>query len=470
MTVDQTFKEVGNDLLAPGPTDMDEDIFEVYSSFWRRAAGFCPLLWRQMDRGDVNMKKVGAGLAKGARNGRSHDISKLKSNTGKYLSEHGAEVTISLSKSGRGFNDNLLGRMLIPIQHIAAYDKDPVGIRAKVNAGDDDYRVTAEGVPSFLYEDPLKYDPENVFSGLMRGRFLIRCLRSILLGPSKGINGLGPNQKANRTSIAKLLGVVKVTVPLIVYTAVMARFTITNESQWSGKDGLFDYQDFAELLFTIFEQDSDWTEETLKWWTKEIFGHKSGRRIGGVTRVKAYTSDGFLARAKAQARARRAKEKIAPEDNFGKSTTDDRAGSPLSSLGPQSRTGTPTPQPPSRTPTPQPPSRTPTPQPPSRTPTPQPPSRTPTPQPPSRTPTPQPPPGTPLPVRRLPPCRAPRVTPATPPNPGLNQGDNEEMAGTALDDSTAPALRRKGPKRGRQNEEAAPATSPPAKRAKPKAR
>jgi hypothetical protein len=39
-----------------------------------------------------------------------------------------------------------------------------------------------------------------------------------------------------------------------------------------------------------------------------------------VTRVKAYTSDGFLARAKAQARARQAKEKIAPEDNFGKSS------------------------------------------------------------------------------------------------------------------------------------------------------
>jgi hypothetical protein len=43
---------------------------------------------------------------------------------------------------------------------------------------------------------------------------------------------------------------------------------ITNESQWSGKDRLFDYQDFTELLFAIFEQDSDWTEETLKWWTK----------------------------------------------------------------------------------------------------------------------------------------------------------------------------------------------------------
>jgi hypothetical protein len=46
------------------------------------------------------------------------------------------------------------------------------------------------------------------------------------LGPSKGIDGLGPNQKANRTSIAELLGVVKVTVPLIVYTAVMVSTNI----------------------------------------------------------------------------------------------------------------------------------------------------------------------------------------------------------------------------------------------------
>jgi hypothetical protein len=46
-------------------------------------------------------------------------------------------------------------------------------IRAKVNAGDNDYLVTAEDVPSFLYEDPLKYNPENVFTGLLRGRFLI---------------------------------------------------------------------------------------------------------------------------------------------------------------------------------------------------------------------------------------------------------------------------------------------------------
>jgi hypothetical protein len=43
---------------------------------------------------------------------------------------------------------------------------------------------------------------------------------------------------------------------------------ITAESQWSGKDGSFNYQDFAEPLFTTFEQDSEWTEDLLRWWTK----------------------------------------------------------------------------------------------------------------------------------------------------------------------------------------------------------
>jgi len=52
-------------------------------------------------------------------------------------------------------------------------------IREKVKNGvEEEYHVTVEDVPSFLYEDPLEYDPENVLSGFMRGYFLIRlCVR-----------------------------------------------------------------------------------------------------------------------------------------------------------------------------------------------------------------------------------------------------------------------------------------------------
>ena len=73
------------------------------------------------------MRLMNIQIVRGAQQGRLQDISKLKANTAKYLSNPGAEVNISDSKSGCGFNDNLLGRMLILVQHIASYDKDPVG-------------------------------------------------------------------------------------------------------------------------------------------------------------------------------------------------------------------------------------------------------------------------------------------------------------------------------------------------------
>ena len=69
------------------------------------------------------MIQIGLGL----RQGRANDIYKLKANTGRFLSEPGANVAIAHSKSGRGFNHDLLGRMLIPIQYIKAYDMNPVG-------------------------------------------------------------------------------------------------------------------------------------------------------------------------------------------------------------------------------------------------------------------------------------------------------------------------------------------------------
>jgi hypothetical protein len=47
-------------------------------------------------------------------------------------------------------------------------------VRAMVKAVEEGYEVMADDVPSFLFEDPLKFDPENVLSGFMRGYFLFR--------------------------------------------------------------------------------------------------------------------------------------------------------------------------------------------------------------------------------------------------------------------------------------------------------
>jgi hypothetical protein len=52
---------------------------------------------------------------------------------------------------------------------------DPMhSVRASINAGDMSYEVTAQRTPVLLYEDPDKYDSDNVLAGLLRGPFLVR--------------------------------------------------------------------------------------------------------------------------------------------------------------------------------------------------------------------------------------------------------------------------------------------------------
>ncbi len=59
---------------------------------------------------------------------RSNDIHRLKVNTAKLISKGDEQIRLNVdSKSDRGFSNNLFGRMLIPVQHIGAYDSDPVG-------------------------------------------------------------------------------------------------------------------------------------------------------------------------------------------------------------------------------------------------------------------------------------------------------------------------------------------------------
>lgn len=45
-------------------------------------------------------------------------------------------------------------------------------VRAKIQDRIEEYQVIGGDMPSFLYEDPDEYDPEDVLAGFMRGFFL----------------------------------------------------------------------------------------------------------------------------------------------------------------------------------------------------------------------------------------------------------------------------------------------------------
>lgn len=51
-------------------------------------------------------------------------------------------------------------------------------------------------------------------------------------------------------------------------TLGQARFALSSQQTWNGKDGAFDYEAFFETLLQLFELDPEWKEETLCWWNQ----------------------------------------------------------------------------------------------------------------------------------------------------------------------------------------------------------
>ncbi|KAI9431323.1 hypothetical protein H4582DRAFT_2085154 [Lactarius indigo] len=220
-------------------TTTSEETHASYAVHWDAALMFSATLRKRVKQQDPEMRDVEQALLEGMRSGQFGD-----------------------SKSDRGFNHDILGRLLIPIEHIAEYDSDP--LRTKVNSGVKGYEVTAHDAPAFLYEDPDKYNPDDVLSGFMRGYFLTRCLRVIFTGPRTAMRPLRPNQKPSRTCVARLFNLESVSASIVVYVAVQARFALSSQQTWSGKDEDFDYEEFAENLFKVFEENEQWAEQMIR--------------------------------------------------------------------------------------------------------------------------------------------------------------------------------------------------------------
>ncbi|KAI9433957.1 hypothetical protein H4582DRAFT_2081635 [Lactarius indigo] len=296
ISVDQLIY-TAQDRMYPVEYTTTEETHASYAVHWDAALMFSATLRKRVKQQDPEMRDVEQALLEGMRSGCSGDAHHLKTHTTMLASKTKANLTLSRdSKSDRGFNHDILGRLLIPIEHIAEYDSDP--LRTKVNSGVKGYEVTAHDAPAFLYEDPDKYNPDDVLSGFMRGYFLTRCLRVIFTGPRTAMRPLRPNQKPSRTCVARLFNLESVSASIVVYVAVQARFALSSQQTWSGKDEDFDYEEFTENLFKVFEENEQWAEQTIRWWNKELFSREEGARPTGSTQVNA--SNGFLAKARAQ--------------------------------------------------------------------------------------------------------------------------------------------------------------------------
>ncbi|KAH9039662.1 hypothetical protein EDB85DRAFT_2141166 [Lactarius pseudohatsudake] len=272
MVVD-TLIIVAQEQTSPGCADKYETdkIKDRYEGYAAAALNFSEALQKRLSWGDICVPDINTALAQGMRAGRSTDIHRLKSNTGRLASKTDTPLAlVGETKSDCGFTNDALGRMLIPIQHLKAYTDNPV--ETKIRNGLEGYEVTGGDPPAFLYEDPENYDPTNLLSGFMRGYFLPR-------------------------------------------------------SAWNGQDGKFDYQDFADMLFQVFKHDDDWTEQTIRWWNVELFGNENGLRSAGSYRG---ATSGFLAMVKDQSKDHRAEKEVPEQTSVEEPGPWDKEGSELS--------------------------------------------------------------------------------------------------------------------------------------------
>ncbi|KAH9015649.1 hypothetical protein EDB84DRAFT_1567627 [Lactarius hengduanensis] len=254
---------------------LSEEGIRRYTEYSEKAMEFCPRLKALLEQHGEIPSDISEALQRGMRTARSSDAHTLKGIAGRLASTTRTPLELSLdSKSDRGFNHDDLGRMIIPIDYLEAYNLDPADVVEKINDVDEEYRVTAELMPAFLYDDPDFYNPDDLLEGLMRGYFLVRCFRAIFLGAGSAMEEPSTTTKSVRVGLVKKYGMTTVTVPSLVYTA--ARFSISSQQTWSCKEGPFDYDAFSETLFGLFEVDKNWTQETISWWNLHVFGHRNG--------------------------------------------------------------------------------------------------------------------------------------------------------------------------------------------------
>ncbi|KAF9034848.1 hypothetical protein BJ165DRAFT_1533884 [Panaeolus papilionaceus] len=223
-------------------------------------------------------------LQKGANDARSDDVRCIKEELGGWLNHAFAPaVPFSIKSRGdRGFQNDITGRLLCPIQ----YDWDDEAYVIQLNVEGDDLFL------SCLYPKG-KGDPNNVEAKFLRSRLLLKTYCAIFTSPSSSEDFEefetvdGPSRKTKRTStsqkkatkasVASILHMnSRVTPRSIAYAAVVLAFNLTDAVQWVEVYNGFNFRVLWSFIVDYFEETPDEVskskaDELLQWWNRQVF-------------------------------------------------------------------------------------------------------------------------------------------------------------------------------------------------------
>ncbi|KAG2105176.1 hypothetical protein BD769DRAFT_1393334 [Suillus cothurnatus] len=268
---------------------------------YKKLVALCPsirkLVHSVVENGELS--HIYSKLNKGADGARGDDTTRLKVTVASWLMQQTpppSPVIHGQNKLGRGFNNDVTGRLICP----ADYDwNDPV-VRQGIRDYHPDYRVTAHSWPAFLYQDE-KYDPLKPVDGLFKGTLLLKTFKYIFTSPTSAemddqeqldpevLSSQGrPKQRRTdgerrtRCDVAGLLNMKSVQPRSIAYAAVQAnqlRFALSSTGSWRIIDDEFDHQQFYDNIVDFLElavtsDVAKEVEDLLFWWNRKVFGRK----------------------------------------------------------------------------------------------------------------------------------------------------------------------------------------------------
>ncbi|KAF8727154.1 hypothetical protein AX14_007553 [Amanita brunnescens Koide BX004] len=208
---------------------------------------------------------------------KSHDSFMIKEKIPEVIVPDGQpksnyDVPRSHEKSRWGWYNNVLARLLCPMELIAEFDQDPEEFRAQVLEAR--RTISAFSWPAFCYDESL-YDPSDPMKGLFRGFLLERIYRFLFTGPSTTFG----HKSSGRLPCGVLHGLQKPTAETIAYTAVMARWALSSAARWSDEDFGFRLDDFFTQIMNTLDPDfpdadlnvsAEWRQDTFQWWEEHV--------------------------------------------------------------------------------------------------------------------------------------------------------------------------------------------------------
>ncbi|KAJ7222725.1 hypothetical protein B0H12DRAFT_1241080 [Mycena haematopus] len=203
------------------------------------------------------------------------------------------KIPETVTKSNRGLNHPMLRDALIPwplrlqihakaaLPADAPEDAEPAptpeataALKALMKGKTIDKKPALTG--KVQYEYPSCFYAEGTFDatdpekGLFRSHFILRILRHIWTAPASALHGV---KKPPKICNARAHGQFSITPEMLGYACGQAR-TLLSTSDWTIKDGSYDYEAMFNNIVLLFEADptDPWAVETLEWLTKGVFG------------------------------------------------------------------------------------------------------------------------------------------------------------------------------------------------------